>query len=1071
MKKNYTQIILLLSLFSIFTSQSLAAHLTAELQDDTLVVNIDGQLFTSYKFAGDLKRPYFYPVVGPVSGKTVTVESTEPYPHHNSLFFGCDQVNGGNYWQDVNERGQILSQGPKIETASGDKVVFTDTCLWDRPDKDPIIKDTRRVTISAPSNEIRFIDFEVTLLPLTDIVIGQTNHSFFSARMRPELNVEAGGTLINAEGKKNADGTFGIESPWCDFYGTRDGITEGLAIFQSPANRWYPSKWFTRDYGFMSPTPMYWPENGKNTTFAKGEELTLRYRVVIHAGDTDKAGIANIFKAYENKEAIGDIKSVADQVALYEQGKSRKPLIELAELVSRSYDSAEMRRSIADAMAGVAVGKGTFEGRKIACEQLSIIGDGSHVEVLTKLLDDEKTADIAIFAMQRINDNKASEALLSALDTATGRTKAAVVNALAERGDNQALPKLAELIYDKDEQIAAAAIAAIGDINTARSAEVLKAAMGKVSGGLKGDVADAMISIADDLVTNGSETNKSEAAKMYADIYNSSMPAHITAAALRGLIASGNVKAETAINEVLAGDNAKLQAVVFESIRNDSSGNVTVTIASRFNKLSDSAKTQFLSALTGSQRRDVDKVVTESALSVNSEVRVAALKAIGRIGDESDVMLLAEAAARAKGEEAKVANQSLVTLVGDGVDTAIIQAIQKADGSVKSALISAVSERGISSAQDVLMDCLADNDTTVRTEAIKALGLIGTAASMPAMLEFLQKTESSRERGQIEKALVYIARENDAYPKLVGLISDEYGSAGTSEAKASMLNMLAQAGEEKSMPILRKGVADSNADVRKSAIKALSEFTGGETAELLATAAKTDASQINRVLAVKGYIKIVTQDADAGLEETVDGLAKAMRLAERVEEKKAVLAILPAYKCKQAVELAKLCLADEALKADAEAAIEKMKAQKFDFQPSGSPIEKGFIQVAISDLFGEQKSFGWTSSPADSRDRNKGTDLARDFVFDSKPKTFKVKLANGKYSVTAFIGDMSSPHDKNEVVANGEIILKDITVQAGQVKEQAFDVTVTDGVLELTFRDTGGSDVNWTCCGLTIQAK
>jgi hypothetical protein len=302
-------IVSLLAVVTVLAGQSFAQGVSAKIEGNQLVVNIDGKVFTSYKFAVDLKKPYFWPVVGPASGKTVTVESTEPYPHHNSLFFGCDRVNGGNYWQDVNERGQIISQGPKIEIASGDRVVFTDTCLWSMPGKEPIIRDMRRVSISAPSDKIRFIDFEITLLPLTDIVIEKTNHSFFSARVVPELNVESGGTLINAEGKKSADGTFGVPSAWCDYYGSRDGITEGIAILQSPANMWYPSKWFTRDYGFMSPTQMFWPENGKDTTFGKGQELKLRYRVVIHAGDVEQSSIANIFKAYEKEEAIEKMKS------------------------------------------------------------------------------------------------------------------------------------------------------------------------------------------------------------------------------------------------------------------------------------------------------------------------------------------------------------------------------------------------------------------------------------------------------------------------------------------------------------------------------------------------------------------------------------------------------------------------------------------------------------------------------------------------------------------------------------------------------------------------------------------
>jgi hypothetical protein len=273
---------------------------TATLDKDKVQVTVDGKLFTCYKFAADQKYPYFWPVIGPVSGKSITTETSEPYPHHHSLFFGCDRVNGGNYWQDVNARGQILSQGPKIVTASDERIVLTDRCLWKQPGKDPVIEDRRQVAISAPSEKLRIIDFKITVIPLVDIEILKTNHSLFSARVVPELSVKSGGTLINAQGDTKEKGTFGVASPWCDYSGTRDGVIEGIAILQNPKNRWFPSKWFTRDYGFFSPTPMYWLE-GDKLNLAKGEPLTLEYRVIVHAGDAKAAKISDLFGEYKQK--------------------------------------------------------------------------------------------------------------------------------------------------------------------------------------------------------------------------------------------------------------------------------------------------------------------------------------------------------------------------------------------------------------------------------------------------------------------------------------------------------------------------------------------------------------------------------------------------------------------------------------------------------------------------------------------------------------------------------------------------------------------------------------------------
>ncbi|MCU0914421.1 MAG: PmoA family protein [Planctomycetes bacterium] len=298
----YTRGLLLTAILVSFTltvsTQAQAAKVEAKIEKNQVAITVNGQLFTCYKFDASQKYPYFWPVNGPASGKSITTETSEPYPHHHSLFFGCDRVNGGNYWQESNERGQIISQRPKIVEATGSKVVFTDVGLWKQPNQAPIIRDQRQIVITAPSDSLRLIDFTITMEPLTDIRILKTNHSLFSARVVPELGVLKGGTLVNAEGKTGEKGTFGVASPWCDYYGTRGDATEGLAILQNPSNRWYPSPWFTRDYGFFSPTPMYWLE-GDQLDLPKGQKLTLSYRVVVHSEDTQKAGIPALFEEYK----------------------------------------------------------------------------------------------------------------------------------------------------------------------------------------------------------------------------------------------------------------------------------------------------------------------------------------------------------------------------------------------------------------------------------------------------------------------------------------------------------------------------------------------------------------------------------------------------------------------------------------------------------------------------------------------------------------------------------------------------------------------------------------------------
>jgi hypothetical protein len=263
-------------------------------------VTIDGKFFTSYIYSEDEKYPFFYPVNGPVSGGSVTSMRNAVYPHHTSLFFGCDQVNGGNYWQEGLERGRIISVNAQILKEGGDTVILTDECIWSRPGALSPVKDTRVYTITAPSATIIQIDVQIIMEMLMDVHIRKTNHSLFSARMAADLAVTNGGTMINAESIKGEKETFGKRSPWIDFYGKRGDAVEGLAILQHPSNPWYPAPWFTRDYGFISPTPMYWPEDDKETFLEKGKQLKLRYRVLVHSGTHAEADIAGQFEKYKN---------------------------------------------------------------------------------------------------------------------------------------------------------------------------------------------------------------------------------------------------------------------------------------------------------------------------------------------------------------------------------------------------------------------------------------------------------------------------------------------------------------------------------------------------------------------------------------------------------------------------------------------------------------------------------------------------------------------------------------------------------------------------------------------------
>ena len=287
----------------IFASIMYAADLSVyhhENQDPgKFVILIDNEVFTCYRVGPGQKYPYFFPVNGPVSQISLTTDSGVPYDHHRSLWFGCDKVNGGNYWQEGIETGQIISQGPVVLQNGPELIHIEDTCDWKQPGEESIIRDTRDIIISAPSDSLRFIDISITVLALTDIHIEQTNHSLLSVRMKESLSVSNGGSLKNSAGKKGEKETAGKEAFWCDYTGEHFGILEGITIFNSPNNIWNPVKWFTRDYGFFSPTNMNFLPEG--LSIKKNDSLTFEYRIVVHSGELNHDKIDELYQTWTKR--------------------------------------------------------------------------------------------------------------------------------------------------------------------------------------------------------------------------------------------------------------------------------------------------------------------------------------------------------------------------------------------------------------------------------------------------------------------------------------------------------------------------------------------------------------------------------------------------------------------------------------------------------------------------------------------------------------------------------------------------------------------------------------------------
>ena len=246
------------------------------------------------------KFPYFTDLAGPISGLSLTTESSLPFPHHRGLWLGCEPLNGGDYWHDGSlETGQVRSLDLQLGSVTTESAEIRNRCQWIRRGAPSPIMDERTITFRVLNDEVRSIDFDIHLTALQHLRISKAKHSFFAMRAAPDICPVNGGTLVNAEGSEGEAGTHGRPSAWCSYFGrhaSRPDVVEGIAVMDHPKNPSAPCPWFTRDYGHLSPSPFNFLD--QPWELREAASIRLRYRVVLHAGTPQEAGLDELFKEW-----------------------------------------------------------------------------------------------------------------------------------------------------------------------------------------------------------------------------------------------------------------------------------------------------------------------------------------------------------------------------------------------------------------------------------------------------------------------------------------------------------------------------------------------------------------------------------------------------------------------------------------------------------------------------------------------------------------------------------------------------------------------------------------------------
>lgn len=287
---------------------------------DRVTVDIDGKPFTALYAGANAPKPYLHPL-RTADGKVVTrgypmemVEGeTRDHPHHRGLWFTHGDVNGFDFWANEaaspnqGKHGKVITKkmGPlKSGGKNGSiKAIFE----WQDPNGKPLLREDRTMVFYSDP-KVRTIDFDVTFTALDKVKFGDTKEGFFAIRLAEPLKEQKTGHMVSAEGKTGEKEVWGKRSPWVDYYGQLDGETVGITIMDHPGNPKHPTYWHSRAYGLFAANIFgehdFYNDKSRDggVTLEEGKSLRFRYRVLIHPGDTQAAGIASLYQQYTAKK-------------------------------------------------------------------------------------------------------------------------------------------------------------------------------------------------------------------------------------------------------------------------------------------------------------------------------------------------------------------------------------------------------------------------------------------------------------------------------------------------------------------------------------------------------------------------------------------------------------------------------------------------------------------------------------------------------------------------------------------------------------------------------------------------
>ena len=487
----------------------------------------------------------------------------------------------------------------------------------------------------------------------------------------------------------------------------------------------------------------------------------------------------------------------------------------------------------------------TDDARLFICQQLARIGDDPEIYAVAALLKkgDKRSTQMACAALIGINTETARGALRTALRAAKGECAEDILQAIAAVRDPQAVDPVKARLDDASTE--AAALRALGEIGTEEAAGVLLGRKPSLA------VFDAQLRCAERLARTPKTCKVAQ--QVFESVHVGAKDlVHCRVAALRGLAQTGAAAAPSRVSAALASGDPREAGTAAELLPRTLKSADAGEIVAELKKHKPAARALAIEAVSAHGHPAVLPLALESLNAELPELRLAAVRALGRLGNAEHVKTLTDLAASNDSNVATAARESLISLPGYNVDAAIKKGLADGSDAARAILIAVAVTRRIPNLSPALL-AIADKAPALRGSIYAALGEIGTADACPALLKRLSTETDAATLKALEAAIAKLAK--DGTSAMAAAWKD-------AKARPSILRVLARRGGSGGLALVRDALGSGDAELRKDAIRALSSWSDAAAADELLKLAQVKNDKFASTMAVRGLMSLVDRETD-----------------------------------------------------------------------------------------------------------------------------------------------------------------------------------------------------------------